>query len=123
MKEFGNIISVYPISELDANQAPWLTDLYGNHFFSAESFIYDPQENDQDAGVLFDCDKTFIIDTPSRVAISIFSYPVKSILVVSDTDGNKYPIGSIKMPGTVLIQKGIQKSRLIFKYQGVLNPF
>lgn len=123
MKEFSSIISVYPISELtDLNPAPWMNDMWGLHFFYADTFQFNPLPTEQDAGTLYDCDQTFIIDTPSQLDLLLFSTSQKCILVLSDTEGTKYPIGTKTIPGRVYIQRGIQKSRLIFTCKSLTNP-
>lgn len=123
MKEFSSILSVYPVAEMSpTEESPWLTSPQTAHKFAADLFRFDPLASETDSGTSFDCSQTFIIDTPSDSEIQRFSCPVRSIMVISDTDGHQYPIGSRRIPGTVMIQKGIQRSRLVFKCLSTVNP-
>jgi hypothetical protein len=124
MKEFSNIISVYPLIELtNENPTPWNSDIIGTHNFYADNFIFDPLQSESEPGVSFNCDKTLYIDNPSDSDASFFSYPVKSIVVIKDTAGNKYPIGTKTLPATVMIQKNLNKSQLTIKSNTLTNPF
>lgn len=124
MKEFSNIISVYPLSELSLdNPEPWTSEIIGAHNFNADDFTIEPNEAESEAGNLLTFDKTFYIDKPSSIEAAFFSYPVKSILVIKDSDGNKYPIGSRNIPATVAIQNNLQKSSLVLKASLLTSPF
>lgn len=124
MKEFSNIISVYPITELaTSNPKPWEGDIIGTHSFQADDFVLDPTNTSTAAGFLFDCNKEIPIETPSASEISCFSYPVKSIVVLRDTSGMKYTIGTPRIPATIFIQKGLQKSRLFLVAKMLESPF
>lgn len=124
MKEFSNIISVYPVADLSTEAPrPWETDLVGTHCFTADDFSFDPAPSQTEAGTIFDANKELTIETPSATELARFSYPVKSIVVIRDTDSVKYIIGSTQLPATVQIQKGIQKSRLIMVAKLLQSPF
>lgn len=122
MKEFSSIISVYPINELESDPNPWLSDQDGTHSFMADNFNFSPIGSEEEAGTIYNCSNAFNITTPSDAELKTFSHPVKSILVVKDTTGAKYPIGTLTIPGTVIIQRGIQNSRLIFNCKSLINP-
>jgi hypothetical protein len=124
MKEFSNIISVYPIADLATeNPKPWDSDVIGTHSFQADDFVLDPTSTITEVGIIFDINKDFPITTPSAAEITCFSYPVKSIVVLRDTSGIKYTIGSPRVPATVYIQKGLQKSRLLLVAKLLESPF
>lgn len=122
MIEFSSIISVYPINELGSDPNPWLSDQDGIHSYMADHFNFLPNDSNEEGGTLYDCSNVFNIITPSDAEIEIFRHPVKSILVIKNTNGTKYPIGTPTIPGTVLIQRGIQRSKLIFNCKSLINP-
>jgi hypothetical protein len=124
MKEFSNIISVYPVADLTTESPrPWETDIAGTHNFQADDFILDPLPTQTDAGTIFDASKDLTIETPPAAELERFSYPVKSIVVLRDTDGTKYTIGSQLLPATIILQKGIQKTRLYMVAKLLQSPF
>lgn len=124
MKEFSNIISVYPLSELtNENPSPWISDIIGFHNFLAEDFTMEPNISDSESGSIFSCDKALIVSKPSPSDIALFSYPVNCIVVFKDTENNRYQIGSKKIPATVQIQNYLQKSQLIIKANTLTSPF
>lgn len=124
MKEFSSVISVYPLSEITIEDpTPWLNDVHGSHFFQADDFVFDIPRQETEAGVIFDATKEFIITTPSDSDVQTFKYPVKSIMVVKDTDGNKYSIGTTNIPAKVHVVKGLQKSRLYVTAMLLQSPF
>jgi hypothetical protein len=124
MKEFSNIISVYPIDELTSeNPRPWEDDLVGSHCFTCDDFFLEPTPTQYEAGTIFDYSKELTLETPSTAELARFSYPVKSIVVVKDTEGIKYSLGSNRAPATVSIQKGIQKSKMYMAAKLIQSPF
>jgi len=123
MKEFSNLIDLYPVDDIsNANPEPWNNERIGLNSFMADDFSFDPTQSESESGSLYDCSVTFIIESPSTSVVTRFSTPVSSVLILRDTSGLKYPIGTKNIPGTALIQKGIQKSRLIFKCNSLSNP-
>lgn len=125
MKELSSVISIYPVSELTTgNPRPWDNEIKGVHsFLSIDDFTIDPQIEDSDAGIIFNCGKVINISTPTDAELSRFSTYVKSVIIIKDTEGNKYEIGSETLPGMVLIQAGIQRSRLHIQAKTLINPF
>jgi len=123
MKEFSSLIDIYPVEDIsNENPEPWNNERTGLYTFLADDFTFDPSQSDSESGSLFDCNMTFIIETPSISIITRFLTPISSVLILRDTSGIKYPIGTKNIPGTALIQKGIQKSRLIFKCNSLISP-
>jgi len=124
MKEFSNIISVYPLSELtNENLTPWISDIIGSHNFLADDFTFEPNLTESESGSLFNCDKTLNVSKPSASDVALFSYPVNCIIVFKDTNNSRYAVGSKTMPATVQIQNNLQKSQLIIKANTLTSPF
>lgn len=123
MNDFSSIIDVYPITLINnENPAPWLDEQRAQHSFHADHINFDPRIINSESGTIYDCGMELVIDTPSQQLIDYYSSPVYSIFVLKDIAGRKYPLGFPTMPAMVMIQKGIQKSRLIVRYSSLKNP-
>jgi len=124
MKEFSNIISVYPLSELtNQNPTPWISDIIGTHNFLSDDFSLEPTLAESESGTIFNFDRNLNVSKPSASDIALFSYPVNCVVVFKDTENNRFAVGSKTIPATVQIQKNLQKSQIIIKANTLTSPF
>lgn len=116
MKEFLNIIEIYPInfgSKIQKN-------LYE---FIADSFSYIPQYTDNEAGGYWNCDKTLIIDVPDITARHFFSIERQAIVKIKTSDRQIYEIGTPNVPARVQISSNLNSANLIIKCKMLNDPF
>jgi hypothetical protein len=106
MKEITNLVKVTPIPEATNTQKT----------FHADTFEFAPERVQSDSGISYNCDLDLVIDTPSDTICKQFATPVSSIVRLSDSVGATYILGKDELPTKVMIQKQLNKSRLIIRY-------
>lgn len=119
MKEFTQsitLLSPYPFSEAATVPGSSAAGQSVSSLFPlrllASPFTFDPEPNDDDGGLSYRCDMDFIVDLPSKSAMSQLSRPRECIVELSDSEGNSYQIGSLTMPARVSITPHLQRARL-----------
>ncbi len=112
MKEFTSLITVRLVgsSPQDAYE------------FMADHFDYDPSVTDDEGGVSWNCDNTFVIDKPSDEAARLFSVPRSAVLTLRASDRTSFEIGTDEVPARVQIVGHLQKAQLIVSCTMLSNP-
>ena len=102
MEEFTSLITVYLTSESSATA----------YEFMADSFDFTPTANDDEGGASWNCDKIFVIDTPSHDTIRRFRVPRSAIM----------ELGTHEVPACVQVVEQLQKSQLIVRCTMTKEP-
>ena len=103
MKEFTSLITVFLTSESPATE----------YEFMADHFDFTPTANDDEGGASWNCDKIFVIDTPSPDIIRCFRVPRSAIVSLKTSDRTIMKIGTPEVPARVQVVEQLQKSQLI----------
>lgn len=90
--------------------------------FMADHFEFTPSASEEDAGISWDCDKTFFIDLPDKKAMLYFSIPRKSIVTLVASDRTTFNIGTLEVPARVHISSHLQKAQLIVNCTMLTDP-
>jgi hypothetical protein len=119
MKEFTQsitLLSPYPYSEAATVPGSSAAGQSASSLFPlrllASPFTFDPEPNDDDGGLSYRCDMDFIVDLPSKSAMSQLSRPRECIVELYDSEGNAYQIGTITMPARASLTPHLQSARL-----------
>ncbi len=112
MKEFTSLIRV----RLVGSSTPATFE------FMADHFDYEPSVTDDEGGVSWNCDKTFVIDKPSDDATRLFSVPRSAILTLMASDRTSFEIGTDEVPARVQVAGHLQKAQLIVSCTMLSNP-
>lgn len=110
MKEFTSLLKVTP------------TDGTAAFEFLADHFDFNPTSADEEGGISWSCDKTFVIDIPEKKALQYFAIPRKAIVTLTASDRTTYDIGATEVPARVHIQAHLQKAQLIMDCTMLANP-
>ena len=116
MIEFSNLIQVTPINPVGDSQ-PKVYE------FIADTFSYIPQLSDNEAGSLWNCDKTLVIEVPNRDIRCFFSIERNSIVKVKTSDHRYYEIGTLDIPARVQISSNLNSANLVIKCKMLADPF
>lgn len=110
------LLSPYPFSEAATVPGSFAAGQSSSSLFPlrllASPFTFDPECTDSEGGPTYRCDMDFIVDKPSKSAISQLSRPRECIVELSDSEGNAYQIGTITMPARVSLTPHLQRARL-----------
>lgn len=90
--------------------------------FMADHFEFTPTSSDEEGGVSWNCDKTFVIDLPEKKALQYFAIPRKAIITLSASDRSTFDIGTIEVPARVHITTHLQKAQLIAACTMLTDP-
>jgi len=111
MKEFTSLISVIPIN------------LSGTTYnFMADYFTFTPSPSDDNAGMYYNCDKTFVIDMPDHDTVKYFTIPRSCIVKIKSSDQVMFPIGTEDIPAKVCISIHLNKASLVIACKMLHNP-
>lgn len=94
----------------------------GTFDFLADPFDFQPVVSDDSGGLSYNCDKTFIIDTPDADTLQKFSIPRQAMVKLFGSDGTQYIIGTSAVPARVLICRHLQRSQLQIHCKMLRNP-
>lgn len=94
----------------------------GTFDFLADPFDFQPVVSDDSGGLSYNCDKTFIIDTPDADTLQKFSIPRQAMVKLFGSDGTQYVIGTAAVPARVLISRHLQRSQLRIHCTMLRNP-
>lgn len=110
MREFTGLLKVAP------------TDGTAAFEFLADPFDFNPTSSDEEGGISWSCDKTFVIDTPEKKALQYFAIPRPAIVSLTASDRTTFNIGTTEVPARVHIQSHLQKSQLIMDCTMLTDP-
>lgn len=94
----------------------------GTFDFLADPFDFQPVASDDSGGLSYNCDKTFVIDTPDAETLKKFSIPRQAMVKLFGCDGTRYIIGTASVPARVLISRHLQRSQLQIRCTMLHNP-
>lgn len=115
MIEFSNLIQVTPIASGNSNPAKV-------YEFVADSFSYNPQLTDNDAGNYWNCDKTLVIDLPDNDVRRFFSIERNAIVKIRTSDRRDFQIGTSDTPARVQISSNLTSANLVIKCKMLTAP-
>ena len=90
--------------------------------FYADAFSFEPTPADDDAGLIYNCDRNFVVDTPEKEILSFFSRSRSCIVTLKDSSCRLYDIGTADIPARVYLQPHLNKTRLIMSCRMLSNP-
>lgn len=125
MKEFANIIRLFPVSSLQNElDRPWLNDSNaGVKLISVDKVLLEPEVETSESGSLHILNSTLNIATPAALTCMTYQMPVKCVVVIRDSDNGIYQLGDKHNPVHVFIRKNINYSKLILDAKLLKNPF
>lgn len=112
MKEFSNLIQVTPIE--GAQQQ--------SYTFMADHFDFQPESSDEESGMSWNCDHTFVIDRPDDDTVRFFCIPRSATVTFRDSGGKSYRIGTVSVPAKVSITAHLYRCRLVISCKMLTNP-
>lgn len=112
MEEFTSLITVYLTSESSATA----------YEFMADNFDFTPTANDDEGGASWNCDKIFVIDTPSHDTIRRFRVPRSAIVTLRTSGRAIMELGTHEVPARVQVVEQLQKSQLIVRCTMTKEP-
>lgn len=101
MREFTSLMKVSPLDGTSTFE------------FLADHFEFTPTVSNEEAGITWNCSKTFVIDYPEQKAMQYFRFPRKAIVTLSASDRTSFALGSQECPARVHISSHLQKAQLI----------
>lgn len=110
MKEFTSLIKVASV-----------TDAKSFEFF-ADYFEFTPTSSEDDGGVYWTCDKTFVIDMPDEEALLYFGIDRNAIVTLTSSDRTTHEIGTDEIPARVRISVHLNKAQLVMTCKMLKNP-
>mgnify|MGYP003491133235 FL=1 len=110
MREFTSLLKVSPIDGTSPFE------------FMADHFEFTPTASDEEGGVSWNCDKTFVIDLPEKKAMQYFAIPRKAIITLTASDRSSFNIGTTDVPARVHITSHLQKAQLIVDCTMLTDP-
>lgn len=112
MKEFTTLLKVSPVGSTVSTSFEFLADF----------FDFTPTASDDEGGAAWNCDKTFVIDTPDEQALQYFRIPRNAIVTLMTSDRKTHDIGTDEIPARVHIVRHLQKAQLIMACTMLSNP-
>lgn len=94
----------------------------GVYDFMADSFDFSPVPSDDDGGVSYNCNKTFVIDMPGAGTLSEFSIPRSCIVKLFSNKGGSYLIGTSGIPARAIISRHLNRAQLQIVCKMLTNP-
>lgn len=94
----------------------------GTYDFMADPFDFQPVPSDEGGGLLYNCDKTFVIDTPGEEALRKFSIVRSCMVCLFGCDRTRYIIGTADIPARVQISRHLNRSQLQVHCKMLKNP-
>lgn len=111
MKEFTNLIKVLPVNSSGKS-----------YDFMADFFTFTPSPSDDDAGMYYNCDKTFVVDMPEDDTIKYFAIPRSCIVEIKSSDQITHSIGTEDIPAKVKISVHLNMASLVVTCKMLHNP-
>ncbi len=111
MKELSTVVSVHHII------------LNRDYKFLSDKFILNPTSSDSDAGQLFDCSISPVVELPDQNTMLTFTRPQSCIVSLTDSQGNNYKIGSKDIPAKVSISPYLNSATLTVSCKQSTSPF
>lgn len=94
----------------------------GVYDFMADSFDFSPVPSDDDGGVYYNCNKTFVIDMPDAETLRKFSIPRSCIVKLFSNKGGSYLIGTNGIPARALVSRHLDRAQLQISCKMLTNP-
>lgn len=94
----------------------------GVYDFMADAFEFSPVASDDDGGVLYNCEKTFVIDKPDGDTLRKFSIQRSCMVSLFSNDGTSYIIGTSSIPARALISLHLNRAHLQIFCKMLKNP-
>jgi hypothetical protein len=112
MREFSTLLTVFPSPNPDGV----------SFLFFADYFDFIPVKADDKAGILYKCDKVFIIELPDAATCRKFSVPLPCIIRMTDSKGNVFFIGDDNIPALADISPHLNAASLSVKCSMLYSP-
>jgi hypothetical protein len=113
MKEFSTHLTLIPLVTLREE----------SYLFFADRFDFSPSATESASGVIYNCDKDFVIEKPDAGICREFSKPVPCMLRFSDSKGNRITVGVVGVPATAQINPHLNTATLSIKCSMIQSPF
>lgn len=94
----------------------------GTYDFMADPFDFQPVLSEEYSGTVYNCDKTFTIDTPSEEALRKFSIPRSCMVRLFGCNGTQYIVGTVNIPARCLISRHLNRAQLQISCKMLKNP-
>ena len=113
MKEFTSLITVEPTNDAASKK----------YAFYADHFEFIPTATEDDNGLLWQCDKTFVIDMPPLEIAKVFAIARSAIVTLHVAKGQPVQIGTATFPARVRISRHLTRAHLIIISKMPVDPF
>lgn len=111
MKELSTVILVHHII------------LNRDYKFLSDKFNLNPTSLDSDAGQLFDCSLSPVVELPDKNTMVTFTRPQSCIVTITDSQGDNYKIGSKDIPAKVSLSPYLNSATLTISCKQSTSPF
>jgi len=78
----------------------------------ADPFVFQPIPQEDDGGLVYLCDHTFTVDSPTESELREFGFPRSCLVQLFTTDGRQLTIGTQRIPARVILSRHLQRSKL-----------
>lgn len=112
MKEFSTHLTLLPLVKTKE-------DIY---LFFADRFDFVPSTSESAAGVVYKCDKDFVIEKPAEPICREFSKPISCLLKFNDSKGGTITIGTKDVPAHAVINPHLNTATLSVKCSMLQPP-
>jgi hypothetical protein len=112
MKEFSTHLTLLPLAATKESI----------YCFYADRFDFVPVKSESASGILYKCDKDFVIEKPKDPVCREFSRPVPCLLQLSDSKGNKIKVGTENIPALAEITPHLNTATLSVKCSMLHSP-
>ena len=90
--------------------------------FYADRFDFVPTTSESASGIIFKCDKDFVIEKPVDSICKEFSQPIQCILKFTDSKGGKITVGTRDIPALAVINPHLNTATLSIKCSMLQSP-
>jgi hypothetical protein len=112
MKEFSTHLTLIPLAKTGE-------DLY---VFYADRFDFVPSVSETSPGVIYKCDKDFVIEKPAESVCREFSKPVPCLLRFNESKGSRITVGTADIPAWAVINPHLNTATLSIKCNMLQSP-
>lgn len=110
MKEFSNIVKIIPLKEYLSGQSNY------DSLISDEVKI-EASPTESEAGILYDYSVELYCDKPAQSLVDKYNHPVRSVVMLTDSDSNNYILGEQYNPARVYITPNLNKVKLYISFK------
>lgn len=87
-----------------------------------DDFKFMPTLENHNAGILYNCDLTLYLETPSEDVVSLLKREKTGVVTLFDSDMKGYNLGSDSIPAKIHLVEHLTKSTLFIKCYMIHNP-